>query len=1665
VRSLIYTFAANFKNNDIDAASKYVNEFFRNIQLNQEVGRNRLRKVKTNPGFLIEIRSIDKNYEVKVNSVNDIKYIPFIEMFLSNLLLMSQGIISDDGKCFKKVTDVAVEEITVKTTLDDIVEDADFDIVMEKDEDLFDFDSESSEEEDNETPLEEIKEVALNETPLEEVSPDEVALNETPKEEINEVSLNETPKEEELDEMSPNEVALNETPKEEELDEMSPNEVALDETSKELAEMSPNETPNDEDSPLQEMSPNEMLGGAFEYSSKPTHVVFMYDNHDPATMIKEYRSNKDEKLNLDKEMKVFEMKEARLNDYFRAFDDNECSIVSGPNTGVKGYSMKLTSEQFRNFIEKSNGYEPVEVDIYDKAGNIAHGVSYKKTIEPMYNEPGLTYLKHLYATVEFGWKKKYMDEPGIIYIYDKKYDMKGKFNGDKYIKKDEEIKLDLDSKNPFLKRMQERQPILFPKEDADGKMTQYSRLCQWTNRRHPVILTKEEKDEIDELAPGAYDSVLEYSTDPKKPYYYICPRYWDLKHMRPVKPEDVDKSKLIPGDASGKEIKANIQSKYILEFSHKGEFHPRIGFLTKQKTKDGYYLPCCFKQSDKKDNVVGRVTQNALESYKESKKKFEESMKEKTIEEVAETKPAPTKLVILKRPETVKYTDNILNGDKFPLDEHRKGHLTPILERFFDFKYSQCYSNIQKKKLKLNQPCLLRRGVEHSNNQSFLAAMAFVLNSKHKTIDEFKTQILNVINIDNIQSFHGGNIVHTFSKPDYDKQDISNYTNSKLYKSFRGNETAFKKIVNGYENFKKYLLSDEYIDYTYLWDILCSGLLYKTRINLVILHEDMQDPTHNLTIVCPTTTHSDYRFNPTLPSCILYRYGNYFEPIFSYSETEREYSELKFFNVNTQIPTLAKILKQIDNHIGEMCREKNVSKKYVFKMNLYLDKLIEEVNKLDGYTIEKQIMNFDGRIIGIMVTKDLKTFFVPCRASQVSGEYELIHDKLWNNYNTTVTCLGALHKDSKGSIPCRPKMKMIEDSMIIGVLTETNQMIPLMEPEENTKEDGLPDVNEHNYVVYDQYISEHPLKDEKAKAIKNLKLEQSFYNAFFNTIKVKVNDLENLPLKMNIQGIIKGSEPFDEKLEKIKNLLSPMIETYFDFIEYDQKILDEIDDINLCKTKDQSYCSFESDEGKLLIPVKNLFSRLNNQELYMNRFVDDLISNFFIQDKFFHEVHSTIYYTDKFNLSKNEILLLENAIRYYYDENSTIVKNIPSIQHRTMEDVQPNEISEILETIPAESPEPVIQEAIVSITQAVKPLAPDDILEEEYSSEEEETELPKLKPKPLSVIPEEETVIPKDENPIKTIPKEVEEVKKTIKEVTRLVIVAPPKKKKTAEVVEAKEKISAAVEKAQEILKKEDSPKHRELLAETKEVFEQVKKIEEEKPTAPPKIQLKIIPSKKLHETLVDPQWKECISDVAYLTDKWKQYFKKGTKDFRIGIGKTYHAKEHDLKCNMYMALNILKDYNPEIYRDHKIADLKAMLVKMYQDYISYRQFILMKWKMEKERDYALTKESKIEDIIMSDTYEFTEVDMVLMTFYYNIPIVFFHQGKDKIKMLRRENHTEDYSYYIKMKGTSIFMLFWQHTKTFKIYDTDLIAENKKDLFETRMSLKDYLENSDFYHV
>jgi hypothetical protein len=160
----------------------------------------------------------------------------------------------------------------------------------------------------------------------------------------------------------------------------------------------------------------------------------------------------------------------------------------------------------------------------------------------------------------------------------------------------------LSNPNPFHKRLETYDPELFSRSDGIG--TIYSTACPANFKRQPVILTNEEKAYIDKHHSGSYDRAMKYGSSESKNFWYICPRYWDLKRNVSLTVDQVDKIKEKEGDViippGSKKVPAG---KYIFEFTsskyHIDE-HGRYknhspGFSESKKNAGGKYcIPCCF---------------------------------------------------------------------------------------------------------------------------------------------------------------------------------------------------------------------------------------------------------------------------------------------------------------------------------------------------------------------------------------------------------------------------------------------------------------------------------------------------------------------------------------------------------------------------------------------------------------------------------------------------------------------------------------------------------------------------------------------------------------------------------------------------------------------------------------------------------------------------------------------------------------------------------------------------------------------------------------------------------------------------------------------------------------------------------------------------------------
>ena len=150
---------------------------------------------------------------------------------------------------------------------------------------------------------------------------------------------------------------------------------------------------------------------------------------------------------------------------------------------------------------------------------------------------------------------------------------------------------------------------------------------------------------------------------------------------------------------------------------------------------------------------------------------------------------------------------------------------------------------------------------------------------------------------------------------------------------------------------------------------------------------------------------------------------------------------------------------------------------YKFKTNIFLSEMIKVLEKIE-YTIYEQIMNFNGKIIGIIVKNNKENnkennkknkCFVPCYPSSPVEDLKIKYmddDGIWNDFASTVDFLLELSKKSKKKIPCLPKIKILEGGLIVGLLTETNQFIATESPEENKMMIEMEEI-ESDYVKVD----------------------------------------------------------------------------------------------------------------------------------------------------------------------------------------------------------------------------------------------------------------------------------------------------------------------------------------------------------------------------------------------------------------------------------------------------------------------------------------------------------------------------------------------------------------------------------------------------------------------
>ena len=726
---------------------------------------------------------------------------------------------------------------------------------------------------------------------------------------------------------------------------------------------------------------------------------------------------------------------------------------------------------------------------------------------------------------------------------------------------------ELNLNNYFKTRMEGYDKTLFANDKPDGKYRGYTSTCQSHVRRQPVILRKKELEDIKTTHPDFLKKgdVLEYTSNEGEDFYYICPRYWCLLDNSVMTQEEVDSGqcgKVIPHDND------NVpEGHYVYEFYHPDEHNSRENYvkhgpgISNTKGRDTC-LPCCFKKwtTPRQIDKINECRDKGFKLPGQIETKVAPKVKETRIEVKERRKNSD---VIIKSPE------------KFPLDEFTWGYLPTSVELFFGEFNIDCQESRSNTNLKTNHTCILRHGVENSKNKSFLACISDIKNmynhngkiknEKEHSVENMVKDMVDSLTLDLFITLQNGSLIEVFSKTKREI-DFTKYNTTEIYSKLfsRGlNEETeeyifFIVMCTAYENYIDFLKEDNYIDYTYTWDLISkpNEYIFINGVNLIIFELIDNDNTNKIELLCPTNHYSGEFYDVNKKCVIILKSGTFFEPLYMYKSMSQYRSEATAYFDTKRNSTLSQkfkdVLTKIVKHRLETCKPLPSLNVYTFKPPILLTRLIN-ILKFIKCEITNQVVNLKSKVIGLAVKYNGINGFIPCFPSSIIPysetypyHYVFITDFQWNTYENTVNFLTSINEAEK-SLHCDIFLQIVEEEHVVGFLTNTNQFVQI-DPPINVVESNqtIETLESYNHNEVDASRGEDNERVEYVKKIKTeSELERLFFSYFifllneptFKDILTQIVEMKidkaSLELKLREIGKVKFAEEFD--IHEIRN--------------------------------------------------------------------------------------------------------------------------------------------------------------------------------------------------------------------------------------------------------------------------------------------------------------------------------------------------------------------------------------------------------------------------------------------------------------------------------------------------------------------------------------------------
>ena len=418
---------------------------------------------------------------------------------------------------------------------------------------------------------------------------------------------------------------------------------------------------------------------------------------------------------------------------------------------------------------------------------------------------------------------------------------------------------------------------------------------------------------------------------------------------------------------------------------------------------------------------------------------------------------------------------------------------------------------------------------------------------------------------------------------------------------------------------------DSFIDHTYVWDIITSADtgIFKNGINIALIEIVDNDITDNMAVLCPSNSYAAKPFDLTKGTCILLKHDSFYTPIYLYGNTNAskltKKNAVKIFSHQNTPPNLLNVFEMINKTTSKYCKPRaSLPNVYDYKPNLSALEIYEILTE-KRLVIKKQVTNYRNNVIAFIVStraEDETGIYVPTSPSApVKNIQPIFTDAVvWQEYTVTRDRLTQIANKTGGKLLCKPAFKVVEDGLIVGIFTETNQFVSVSTPTENIIEDGIPEYQVHGYKNNQYYeadtafatVSTHD--SMRMQTIRNISLESHFYNLFRSKLRNTLADYKYKAARDEIIHIINNNQfLYKTKMKKLENLIRHVLTPQIAFIEFDEEVLNHINKMNAIVKPDEINKICLLKQNKLCAPQKHLVSGIENDRLYYTRLADELI--------------------------------------------------------------------------------------------------------------------------------------------------------------------------------------------------------------------------------------------------------------------------------------------------------------------------------------------------------------------------------------------------------------------------------------------------------------------------